>query len=113
MNDETEDQNKILIEKGTVYPTTTEFVSKHKTSYNNQEDFEVQVLEGESNFAIYCDIVGIYKLENIPLKPLGQVHFICKLSISANGVVTPELKLDSDYHTQEEIDAARVIVESR
>lgn len=38
---------------------------------------------------------------------------ICKLTIDENGIVKPELALDSRRHSQEEIDAAVMRVESR
>ena len=38
---------------------------------------------------------------------------ICKLTIDENGIVKPELTLDSRRHTQQEIDAAVMRIESR
>ena len=110
--DREQDQMLIIIPKGTVYPTTEPLSSRVLYNLEDyQENFDVRIIQGDSEFATYCDEIGKWSLEPIPRKLKGQVGFICKLSIDDDGIVTPELQLISN--NQAELDAALMTSDSK
>src|SRR5699024_11192516 len=74
-----------LIERNTTIPTKKSQI--FSTAADNQPSVEVNVLQGEREFARDNKSLGMFKLDGIPAAPRGVPQIEVTFDIDANGIV--------------------------
>ena len=74
-----------IIERNTTIPTKTSQI--FSTAADNQPSVEVNVLQGEREFARDNKSLGMFKLDGIPAAPRGVPQIEVTFDIDANGIV--------------------------
>ena len=77
---------KVLINKGSKIPATE--TKEYITSHDNQEDMLVCVYEGESKYKNKNNLLGKFKITNLPKKNKGEVRCEITFSIDENNILT-------------------------
>mmetsp|Transcript_20771 Transcript_20771/g.28921 ORF Transcript_20771/g.28921 Transcript_20771/m.28921 type:complete len:654 (+) Transcript_20771:3-1964(+) len=106
--------NTKLIPRNTSLPTSkTEVFS---TAIDNQNSVEINVLQGERDFAANCKPLGTFKLSGIPPAPRGTPQIEVNFQLDVNGILkviatdktsgaSKDLEIkDSNQRSKEEID---------
>ena len=74
----------------------------YHTVSDDQEEVEIDVYEGESTFVKNNNLLGRFRIKNLPKKKAGEVHFDVNFKIDSNGIltVTAQLTDDQNHKTQ-------------
>jgi molecular chaperone DnaK len=75
-----------LVERNT--PLPIRHMEEFTTSYDNQSDVEVHVVQGESSYAAKNFSLGRFRLDGIPPAPHGTPRITVAFDIDVNGIVT-------------------------
>ena len=89
-----------IIKKGSPIPYDNTEV--YHTISDDQEEAEIEVYEGESTFVKNNNLLGRFRIKNLPKKKAGEVHFDVNFKIDSNGIltVTAQLTDDQSHKTQ-------------
>ena len=89
-----------IIKKGSPIPYDNTEV--YHTVSDDQEEVEIDVYEGESTFVKNNNLLGRFRIKNLPKKKAGEVHFDVNFKIDSNGIltVTAQLTDDKNHKTQ-------------
>ena len=89
-----------IIKKGSPIPYDNTEV--YNTVSDDQEEVEIDVYEGESTFVKNNNLLGRFRIKNLPKKKAGEVHFDVNFKIDSNGIltVTAQLTDDKNHKTQ-------------
>ncbi len=70
-----------LLESGSVLPTTKSMTFTNVT--DNQKRMELKVLQGKSNYADECVLLGMLTFDDLPPAKEGELYMSVRLSVSA------------------------------
>ena len=89
-----------IIKKGSPIPYDNTEV--YHTISDDQEEAEIEVYEGESTFVKNNNLLGRFRIKDLPKKKAGEVHFDVNFKIDSNGIltVTAQLTDDQNHKTQ-------------
>ena len=89
-----------IIKKGSPIPYDNTEV--YHTISDDQEEAEIEVYEGESTFVKNNNLLGRFRIKDLPKKKAGEVHFDVNFKIDSNGIltVTAQLTDDQSHKTQ-------------
>ena len=89
-----------IIKKGSPIPYDNTEV--YHTISDDQEEAEIEVYEGESTFVKNNNLLGRFRIKDLPKKKAGEVHFDVNFKIDSNGIltVTAQLTDDQKHKTQ-------------
>ena len=89
-----------IIKKGSPIPYDNTEV--YHTVSDDQEEVEIEVYEGESTFVKNNNLLGRFRIKDLPKKKAGEVHFDVNFKIDSNGIltVTAQLTDDQNHKTQ-------------
>ena len=89
-----------IIKKGSPIPYDNTEV--YHTVSDDQEEVEIDVYEGESTFVKNNNLLGRFRIKDLPKKKAGEVHFDVNFKIDSNGIltVTAQLTDDQNHKTQ-------------
>ena len=89
-----------IIKKGSPIPYDNTEV--YHTVSDDQEEVEIDVYEGESTFVKNNNLLGRFRIKDLPKKKAGEVHFDVNFKIDSNGIltVTAQLTDDQSHKTQ-------------
>ena len=89
-----------IIKKGSPIPYDNTEV--YHTISDDQEEAEIEVYEGESTFVKNNNLLGRFRIKDLPKKKAGEAHFDVNFKIDSNGIltVTAQLTDDQSHKTQ-------------
>ena len=89
-----------IIKKGSPIPYDNTEV--YHTISDDQEEAEIEVYEGESTFVKNNNLLGRFRIKDLPKKKAGEAHFDVNFKIDSNGIltVTAQLTDDQNHKTQ-------------
>jgi len=76
----------VIIPRNSVVPISRSEV--YSTLYDNQPAVEIEVFQGENPIAEENVPLGSFKVENLPLKPAGNVRIEVNFNFDLNGILT-------------------------
>ena len=88
-----------IIKKGSPIPYDN--TEKYHTISDNQEEVEIEVYEGESSFVKNNNLLGKFRIKDLPKKKAGEVVFNVNFKIDSNGILTVTAQLTDDQNHKE------------
>ena len=90
-----------IIKKGSPIPYDN--TEQYHTVSDDQEEVEIEVYEGESTFVKNNNLLGKFRVKNLPKKKAGEVHFDVNFKIDSNGILTATAQLVDDKNNKEQL----------
>ena len=90
-----------VIKKGS--PIPFENTKIYHTLHDNQEEVEIEVYEGESALVKENNLLGKFRIKNLPKKKAGEVEFDVTFKIDANGILTVTAQLRENRENKEQL----------
>ena len=90
-----------IIKKGAPIPYENKKV--YRTLHDNQEEVEICVYEGESTLVKENNLLGKFRIKNLPKKKAGEVQFDVVFKIDANGILTVTSQLLENKDNTEQL----------
>ena len=79
-----------VIKKGSPIPYDN--IKTYHTLNDFQEEFEIEVFEGENIFVKDNNLLGKFRIKNLPKKKAQEVEFDVYFKIDTNGILTDKKK---------------------
>ena len=90
-----------VIKKGS--PIPFENTKPYHTINDNQEEVEIEVYEGESALVKDNNLLGKFRIKNLPKKKAGEVKFDVIYKIDSNGIFTISVQLKENKENKEQL----------
>ena len=90
-----------VIKKGSPIPYDN--TEQYHTVHDNQEEVEFEVYEGESTLVKENNLLGKFKVKNLPKKKAGEVKFDVNFKIDSNGILTVTAQMTDDKNKKEQL----------
>ena len=90
-----------IIKKGSPIPYDN--TEQYHTLSDNQEEVEIEVYEGESILVKENNLLGKFRVKNLPKKKAGEVKFDVNFKIDSNGILTVTAQLLDDKNNREQL----------
>ena len=90
-----------IIKKGSPMPYENKKV--YRTLHDFQEEVEIEVYEGEHLLVKENNLLGKFKIKNLPKKKAGEVEFDINFKIDANGILTVTAQLLENKDNTEQL----------
>ena len=89
------------IKKGSPIPYDN--TEQYHTVHDNQEEVEFEVYEGESTLVKENNLLGKFRVKNLPKKKAGEVKFDVNFKIDSNGILTVTAQMTDDKNKKEQL----------
>ena len=90
-----------VIKKGSPIPCEN---TKHFcTMHDNQEEIEFEMYEGDITLVKENNLLGKFRLKNLPKKKAGEVKFEVNFKIDSNGILTITVQMEDDKTKKESL----------
>ena len=90
-----------VIKKGSPIPYDN--TEQYHTVHDNQEEVEFEVYEGESTLVKENNLLGKFRVKNLPKKKAGEVKFDVNFKIDSNGILTVTAQMTDDKNKKEQL----------
>ena len=90
-----------VIKKGSPIPYDN--TEQYHTIHDNQEEIEFEVYEGESTLVKENNLLGKFRVKNLPKKKAGEVKFDVNFKIDSNGILTVTAQMTDDKNKKEQL----------